>query len=186
MPDTLPAMPDPDNTSKVVLYTTNNGNVSVSVHYENETFWMTQKSLAELFGTTVANVNIHIKNILEEGELEEVATIKDSLIVQIEGSREVARKNRFYAEMMAEDNVLMSMSDWLKETDNFLKNNRRAILRGKGTVSHEQAVAKAGGIFEQFRIRQDHDYISNFDREMEKYITGETPPQKDGADIHDA
>ena len=62
----------------------------------DETFWLTQKSIAELFGTTVANINIHIYNIFEEGELEEKSTIKDSLIVQTKGNREVSRKIRFH------------------------------------------------------------------------------------------
>jgi hypothetical protein len=86
----------PDNEGKILLYQTDDCNVTVDVRFEDETFWLTQKVLAELFGTTVANINIHIKNIFDEGELEEGATIKDSLIVQIEGSREVSRKTRLY------------------------------------------------------------------------------------------
>lgn len=50
-----------------------------------------------------------------------------------------------YAELMAEDEVPMSMADWLKETDNFLLSNRRRVLEGKGKISHEDAVRKAGG-----------------------------------------
>jgi len=90
-----------------------------------------------------------------------------------------------YAEMMAEDKAPTGMADWLKETDNFLKNNRRNILKGKGAVSREEAVAKAENIFAQFRIHQDRDYISNFDREMEKYLAGEPPPQKDKSGSQD-
>ena len=92
--------------------------------------------------------------------------------------KELSRLNRIvtmfidYAELMAEDGVLMSMADWLDETDHFLSNNRRKILEGKGRVSHEDAVRKAEGIYEQFRIRQDADYISEFDREMAKYFKG--------------
>ena len=52
-----------------------------------------------------------------------------------------------YAELMAEDEVLMSMADWLKETDNFLANNRQKILDGKGCVSHEEAAKKAEGAY---------------------------------------
>ncbi|MDR1430855.1 MAG: hypothetical protein LBI99_01905 [Propionibacteriaceae bacterium] len=86
----------PNNEGKILLYRTDDGKVTVDVRFEDETFWLTQKAFAELFGTTVANVNIHIKNIFDEGELEEGATIKDSLIVQIEGNREVSRKTRLY------------------------------------------------------------------------------------------
>lgn len=328
---------------KIVLYQTDNGKVSVHVHFEDETFWLTQKAMAELFDTTVANINIHIKNIFDEEELGEAATVKDSLIVQIEGKREVSRKVRFYnldmaiavgyrvnskkatrfrqwatktlteyiqkgfvlndemlkngrafgrdyfdellerireiraserrayqkiadifeqcsydydkasnltrefysfvqnklhfavtgktaaeliaervspdsptmglttwkaapdgkitkrdvvvaknylnekelsrlnrivtmfidyAELMAEDEVPMSMADWLKETDNFLLSNRRRVLEGKGKISHDDAVRKAEDIYAEFRIRQDELYISEFDRDMAKYLKG--------------
>jgi hypothetical protein len=92
--------------------------------------------------------------------------------------KELSRLNRLvtmfidYAELMAEDGVAMSMQDWLSETDNFLKNNRRRVLPDKGQISHEAALKKANEIYEHFRIRQDRDYISEFDREMVKYLKG--------------
>ena len=92
--------------------------------------------------------------------------------------KEIARLNRLvtmfidYAELMAEDEQLMSMEDWLRETDRFLTNNRRKVLEGKGHVSRDQAVKKASEIYEQFRKKQDADYISDFDRAMEKYWKG--------------
>ncbi len=92
--------------------------------------------------------------------------------------KELSRLNRLvtmfidYAELMAEDNVLMSMQDWLKQTDVFLNNNRREVLADKGTVSHDQAVAKATQEYEIFRVRQDQEYVSEFDKEMEKYLKG--------------
>ena len=92
--------------------------------------------------------------------------------------QELSRLNRLvtmfidYAELMAEDGVAMSMQDWLSETDNFLKNNRRNVLPGKGRVSHEDAMQKANAVYEQFRVKQDQDYISEFDRDMAKYLTG--------------
>ena len=63
---------------------------------QNETLWLNQKQIAELFQTTVPNVNMHIKNILEEGELESISTIKDFLIVQKEGKRNVKRTIEHY------------------------------------------------------------------------------------------
>lgn len=93
--------------------------------------------------------------------------------------KELSRLNRLvtmfidYAELMAEDNILMSMQDWLKQTDVFLNNNRREVLADKGTVSHDQAVAKATQEYEIFRVRQDQEYVSEFDKEMEKYLKGD-------------
>lgn len=78
-----------------------------------------------------------------------------------------------YAELMAEDEQLMSMEDWLAETGRFLQNNRRNVLDSKGRISHEAAVKKVSGIYSEFRKKQDADYISDFDRETAKYLKGE-------------
>ena len=93
--------------------------------------------------------------------------------------KELSRLNRLvtmfidYAELMAEDEQLMSMQDWLNETDRFLTNNRRNVLDGKGHISREAAAKKVGAIYDQFRKKQDAEYISEFDRQTEKYLKGE-------------
>lgn len=93
--------------------------------------------------------------------------------------KELSRLNRLvtmfidYAELMAEDEQLMSMQDWLSETDRFLTNNRRKVLEGKGRISHEAAVKKVGTIYEEFRKKQDADYISEFDRQTAAYLKGD-------------
>lgn len=328
----------------IVLYQTDSTNVCVSVCYANETFWLTQKAMAELFGCSSDNISLHLKNIYAEKELEEISTTEFFSVVQKEGTRDVSRQIKFfnldaiiavgyrvnskqatafriwatktlkeyitkgfvlnddmlkngrpfgkdyfdellerireiraserrayqkiadvfeqcsydydknsettrafyafvqnklhfavtgktaaeliyeradaaqptmglttwsaapdgkilkrdvtvaknylnekelsrlnrlvtmfidYAELMAEDEVLMSMKDWLDQTNVFLTNNRRKVLEGKGIVSHEQALDKATKEYEIFRVRQDKEYISEFDKEMEKYLKGE-------------
>ena len=93
--------------------------------------------------------------------------------------KELSRLNRLvtmfidYAELMAEDEQLMSMQDWLNETDRFLTNNRRKVLDGKGRISREAATKKVGAIYNEFRKKQDLEYISEFDRQTEKYLKGE-------------
>ena len=95
--------------------------------------------------------------------------------------KEMSRLNRLvtmfidYAELMAEDEQLMSMQDWLNETDRFLTNNRRKVLDGKGHISREAAAKKVGAIYDEFRKKQDAEYISEFDREMAKYLKGGEP-----------
>ena len=84
------------NPSEMVIYQSDDGRIRLETRLENETLWMTQSQMAELFQTSVANINIHIKNILDEGELLEAATIKDFLIVRIEGQREVQRNIAHY------------------------------------------------------------------------------------------
>jgi hypothetical protein len=95
--------------------------------------------------------------------------------------KELSRLNRLvtmfidYAELMAEDEQLMSMQDWLSETDRFLTNNRRKVLPGKGSISHHDAVQKVSGVYAEFRKKQDEEYISEFDRETAKYLKGGDP-----------
>jgi len=336
--------------AKIILYQTEDGKVTVNVRFENETFWMTQKAISELFDVQIPAIAKHIKNIYEEEELERDPTISKMEIVQNEGGRMVSRPVDFYnldaiiavgyrvnskkatrfrqwatktlkefiqkgfvlndemlkngrsfgrdyfdellerireiraserrayqkiadifeqcsydydktsdlthefyafvqnklhfaitgktaaeliservsldhptmglttwkaapsgkiikrdvsvaknylnekelsrlnrivtmfidhAELMAEDGVLMGMADWLAETDNFLTNNRRRVLQDKGRITHEQATKKAEGVYEQFRVRQDRDYIAQFDIEMEKYLKGELHDKKE-------
>lgn len=86
--------------------------------------------------------------------------------------KEISRLNRLvtmfidYAELMAEDEQPMSMKDWLGETDRFLTNSRRNVLEGKGKISHDAAVKKVSGIYEEFRKKQDEAYISEFERNL--------------------
>lgn len=332
------------NRGEILLYGDDNGKEFINVVFEDETFWMTQKGMAELFDCSTDNISLHLKNIYADGELEQPATTEKISVVRTEGTREVSRTiehynldaiiavgyrvnskkatrfrqwatktlkeyiqkgfvlndemmkngrpfgrdyfdellerireiraserrayqkiadvfeqcsydydknsettkafyafvqnklhyavtgktaaelisqratldsptmglttwkgapdgkilksdtlvaknylnqkelsrlNRLvtmfidYAELMAEDEQLMSMQDWLKETDRFLTNNRRQVLDGKGRISRETAVKKVSSIYEEFRKRQDADYISEFDRQTEKYLKGE-------------
>jgi len=68
----------------------------LEVLLEGETIWLTQKQMAELFGCSAENIRLHVRNIYDIGELEEVATSKEFLEVRIEGSRRVARKFAYY------------------------------------------------------------------------------------------
>ena len=92
--------------------------------------------------------------------------------------KELSRLNRLvtmfidYAELMAEDEILMSMQDWVDQTNQFLLNNRRKVLNGKGKNSHDVAMQKAEKEYEVFRVKQDREYVSEFDREVEKYLKG--------------
>ena len=329
---------------EVVLYQIEGTNICVNVMFKEETFWMTQKAMANLFDCTTDNISLHLKNIYKEEELEEEATTELFSIVQNEGQRNVTRKvkcynldaiiavgyrvnskkatrfrqwatitlkeyitkgfvlnddmlkngkpfgkdyfeellerireiraserrayqkitdvfeqcsydydknseitknfyafvqnklhfavtgktaaeliyeradsekpamglttwkeapngkvlkrdigiaknylnekelsrlNRLvtmfidYAELMAEDEILMSMQDWVEQTNQFLMNNRRKVLDGKGKISHDIAMQKAEKEYEVFRVRQDREYVSEFDREVERYLKGE-------------
>jgi hypothetical protein len=81
---------------QILIYQTEGGQTKLEVRLEGETLWLSQAALAELYQTTIPNINIHIKNIYEEGELSEEATVKDYLIVQTEGGRQVNRRVKHY------------------------------------------------------------------------------------------
>lgn len=81
---------------EILLYSTPDGAVRVEVVFEDETFWLTQKKMAELFGVNVRTVNEHLGNIFISNELQKNPTIRKFRIVQTEGTREVAREVEFY------------------------------------------------------------------------------------------
>ena len=90
MADNLPA-PAPEPTGEIILYQTEDGISRIEVRLEGDTVWLSQRAMADLFQTSVPNVNQHLKTIYEDGELRPEATIKRYLIVQTEGSRQVSR-----------------------------------------------------------------------------------------------
>ena len=85
-----------ENSSEIILYQTEDGQTRIEVRLEDESVWLTQIMMADLFQTSVPNINIHIRNILEERELLAEATIKEYLIVRSEGPRQVTRPVKFY------------------------------------------------------------------------------------------
>jgi len=83
--------------SSIVLYRTEDGRTRIQCRFENETIWLTQALLAELFQKDVRTINEHLVNIFEEGELSREATIRKFRIVRLEGTREVAREVEYYS-----------------------------------------------------------------------------------------
>ena len=85
-----------DETTEFLLYTAPNGAIKVEVLLSNETIWLTQKRMAELFGVGVAAISKHLENIYESGELQREATLSVLETVQQEGARQVTRKLEYY------------------------------------------------------------------------------------------
>jgi hypothetical protein len=96
------------------------------------------------------------KNYLNENELKKLNSLTNLFLD--------------YAESMAEENQIMTMKDWIDETDNLLKFRKKEILKNSGKISHEQAVEKAEKEYEKFRIKQDMEYISSMDNMYQKYL----------------
>lgn len=81
--------------NEIILYQPDNS-IKIEVKVEDENVWLTQLQMTELFETSKQNISLHIKNIIKEGELEELSTVKDFLIVQNEGNRSVQRIVSYY------------------------------------------------------------------------------------------
>ena len=142
------------NEGQIILYQTDNGKVSVDVRFEDETFWITQKVMGELFDVESHTITYHLQEIFKSEELEESATTRKIRAVRKEGNRNVERELQYY-----NLDAIIAV--------------RRNVLVGKGKVSKEDAFKKAGDIYAQSRVRQDEAYISEFDRDMAKYLKGE-------------
>ncbi len=85
-----------DNTFRFLMYHSAEQNISVNAVIRDETIWLTQKAMAELFDCTPDNISLHLKNIFADGELDENSTTEDFSVVQTEGARQVKRKTKFY------------------------------------------------------------------------------------------
>lgn len=84
------------NTSQFIIYQSEDGQTRLDVRFVDETVWLTQALMAQLFSTTPENVLMHLKNIFNEGELDQKATNKDFLVVRQEGTRQVKRNLKHY------------------------------------------------------------------------------------------
>lgn len=94
------------------------------------------------------------KNYLEENEIKELNRLVELYLN--------------FAELQAERNIPMKMSEWIEVLDGFLKINRYELLDNTGKISNEQAISKASKEFEKFRLLQDKKYLSDFDKEINK------------------
>ncbi|HXH37475.1 MAG TPA: virulence RhuM family protein [Thermoanaerobaculia bacterium] len=91
-------MPDIEQPqSSIILYQTEDGRTRIQCRFDLDTIWLTQVQIAELFQTSVPNINLHLKAIYAEGELTPTATIKSYLIVRIEGARQISRAVLHYS-----------------------------------------------------------------------------------------
>ncbi len=84
------------NSSEIKIYQVEGGQTEIEVKLRDETVWLSQKQMAELFDKDSDTIGLHLKNIYKSGELQETATTEDSSVVQVEGNRKVKRKIRIY------------------------------------------------------------------------------------------
>lgn len=85
-----------DKQFELLMYKSANENIFVNALIRDDTIWLNQKAMAELFGCSTDNISSHLKNIFADDELDEMLTTEEFSIVQPEGNRQVKRKNKFY------------------------------------------------------------------------------------------
>ncbi|WP_304155306.1 virulence RhuM family protein [Hoylesella buccalis] len=138
--------------SNLVLYTSDNGDVSIQVRYEDGTFWLTQKRMAELFNVSVSTINEHLKSIFNTGELTEEATIRKFRIVQNEGTRQVTREVAFYPL-----NAIIAVG--------YRVNSEQATYFRKWATKVLNSFITKGYVLDKQRLKQGdqfgHDYFKN-------------------------
>ena len=172
--------------NRFLLYTAADGAVKMDVYLKDETVWLTQKALAELFGVQVPGINKHLRNICESGELSREATVSKMEIVRGEGGREVTREVEYYnldaiiavgyrVNSFQATQFRIWATKTLREfmTKGFVLDDER-LKQGKRVFGNDyfdellEAKLKAEGEYEVFRQRQDADFISAFDREIKR------------------
>lgn len=84
------------NSNDFILYTAPNGTITIEAYIQEETIWLTQQKIADVFGVTKSTISEHLTNIFESAELEKEATVRKFRTVQKEGEREVARNLEYY------------------------------------------------------------------------------------------
>ncbi len=189
-------MPEDPPNGEFLLYSGPDGRVKVECRFHDETLWLTQRLMADLFGVGVPAINKHLKNIFESGELDEAATLSKMEIVRSEGGREVRRKVDFYnldaiiaVGYRVNSYQATQFRIWATRTlkefiikgfvmdDERLKQGGSAfgkdyinypILQDAGKISALEAKLKAEAEYEVFRVRQDLEYRSDFDEEIRR------------------
>lgn len=154
-----------EQKGNIIIYQSDNGNTKIDVRLENENVWLTQKMMAELFQTTPQNITIHLKNIFAEAELQEDSTCKDFLQVQLEGSRRVERKQKFYnldviiaVGYRIKSNIATNFRIWATE-------RLKEYNINTNTVSHQQAIEKAKTEYKKYQTKTlspvEKSYLEN-------------------------
>lgn len=158
-------MADEPMKAEIILYQSEGVNVPVPVRFQSDTFWLTQQQIADLFLKDKSTISRHLKNIFDDGELQEESVVAVFATTASDGKvYQVSYYNLDVAEDRAERHVLLSMDDCDKLLDDFLQFNGRGVLPDKGSRNRRQAEAKAKAEFAEFQKVQDATYENDFEK----------------------
>lgn len=176
-----------NSTAEFLTFVAEGKEDGIQVVYQDETIWVTQQAMAELFDVKVPTINYHLSQVFKDGELQEDRTIRKIRIVQLEGTRNVEREPMFYnldaiisvgyrvnsiratqfrqwCTYVLRQYALRGYVIDKKRIDAYLASDERPLLMDAGTVSHEYAKEYAETEFEKYRILQDRLFSSDFDK----------------------
>lgn len=179
--------------SGLILYTTQDGKSQIQLRADLDTVWLTQLEMAELFNATKQNISLHLKNIVEDGELEADSVVKESLTTAADGKNyptqlynldailavgyltedEIDTLNRLVvifletAELRTKNRQEIRMGFWRQSVDQIISSNGFPVLTHAGTVSHAQMEARTNTLYLNFDQRRKQQEAQQADRQDE-------------------
>lgn len=162
------------SAAEFLIFETQAKEDSVEVRYEDNTLWLTQKMMAQLFSVESNTITYHLQDLFRSKKITEDSTTRKFRVVQTEGIDDLEHIVSAFldiAENRAKRKIPMTMEDWASRIDKFLLADDRDILENAGKISAEIAKEKAESEFEMYRVIQDRTFKSDFDlfsEEIEK------------------
>ena len=162
------------SAAEFLIFETQAKEDSIQVRYEDNTLWLTQKMMAQLFSVESNIITYHLQDLFRSKEITEDSTTRKFRVVQteeIDDLEHIVSAFLDIAENRAKRKIPMTMEDWASRIDKFLLADDRDILENAGKISAEIAKEKAESEFEMYRVIQDRTFKSDFDlfsEEIEK------------------
>jgi len=148
-----------------LVYRSADEDVSIDAIIKDETIWLTQKGMAELFSVQTPAISKHLKNIFEEGELNEAVVVSKMERTTLHGA--IPEKTQTIEDLIDRENTF-TMEQFSASINEFLTFRKYKILPDKGKVSKQMALDKAGAEYDEFNKTQK--ITSDFDREVKKLM----------------
>lgn len=178
--------------TEIMMYRSEDGTIEIDVRMEEETVWLSQAQMVELFQSSKANISEHIKNIFAEGELIEDSVVRNFRTTAADGKNYTVKHYNLdviisvgYRVKYAINHEPMYMRDWLPQVDDFAERYGKGILQNAGTVSRQAAIEKAIDEYKKYRRRiadlptpVERDYLEAI-KQTQKKLKGKTGGERE-------
>ena len=161
-----------DEYGEILIYQTDDGQTNIEVKIEDDTVWLTQQQLTELYQCSKSNISEHIKHIFEEGELDKDSVVRKFRTTATDGKSYMTTFYNLdmiialldFAERQAEKEQPMTMNDWANYLDRILTSTGEQLLLDGGRVSHQEAMDHATTEYRKYKQRTlsdvEQDYLN--------------------------